>query len=285
MRQKDTLHGINEDTYDSGRAYFYINGLDEDNTKLGNSVDYLASGYAVSKKHIEDYFSGEEKTKLLGDLETKFNAAVEQAAAKSAEQVGGFFEENGVSGETQKIHDSIVKAYQNSVDQYSSYIKDNKNYANLDKIENEWLKKDDSYMACQLRKAVKSDKTAAIKAGETEYYSMEEIDKTKEMISEIKSYEPGSNADSLIGVNCSEEEIGFKLAELGLKGEIFNKFSGVSSSLKNAISKSIKRFTDMLADKLNKELNKERKAVAEPGRLEDFDQKKIFAVYNHIMNT
>ena len=277
-------NGITEETYDSGRAEFYIMGLDEENTTLSSGVAYLASGYAVSKKHIQECFHGAEQEMLLADLTTKYNTAIDQLASSATYSIGGFFEEYGISGESQKIKDSITNAYQEAVQKYSDFISNNSDYAGLAETDNEWLNKDDSYMAGQLRTVMKSETGKPVKAGETEFYSMEELDKTKEMISEIRSYESGSNSDRSIGASFSEEEIGFKLAELGLKGEIFEQYSNVSTSLIRAIKKSIAKFTETLADKLNEKLIEERKRIAEPDRVPNLDKDRIFSVYNHIMD-
>lgn len=271
-------NGIMENNYDTGRTAFYLHGLNEDTAELNHSVDYLASGYAVSKQHIEDNFTGEEKRKALGEIEAAFNSAIEQFADKTAKELGGFFEENGVKGETEKIKNSIITAYHDQVDHYSDYIKADKDYAKLNGTENEWLKKDDSYMACQLRKAVKTDGISQVKEGE-QGYSLEELQKTKDTISEIKT--------STNHISCydDEEKIGYNLAELALKGEVFGKFSGVSESLKNAVRKSINHIVNNMTDELNEQLKKERANVAEPEKLADLNKRDIFTVYNKVMDT
>lgn len=271
-------NGIVEDSYDTSRTDFYLQGLNEDTAKLDHSVAYLASGYAVSKQHIEENFTGEEKAKALSQLETDFNSAVTLFADKTAKELGSFFEENEASGETQKIKDSIIRAYNDQVDQYSDYIKTNNDYANLNGTENEWLKKDDSYMACQLRKAAQSDATAQVKESEKEYYSLDELEKTKEVVSEIKS---GRNNISFYD---DEEKIGYNLAELVLKVEVFRKFSGVSDSLKNAVSKSINHIVNNITDKLNVQLKKVREGMAEPEKSADLNKNDIFSVYNKVMD-
>lgn len=269
--------------YDSTKSEFYIMGLDENTSGLEHSVDYLASGYAVSKKHLEDNYSGEEKENLLSKLGSDFDAAVKSIAEKTAKELGVFFDKNSISGETHKIQDSVIKAYQDMVNKYSEYINKEKDYAQLDGTDNEWLKSDDSYMACQLRKAVKTNKISETVGEGKEYYSLEELQKTKDVVSEVDSY----NSKGKREISCydSEEEIGFKMAEIALKGEAFNKYSNVSDSLKNAVSQSIQNFINTLTDRLNKQLKEERKNVAEPGKMADLDKKQVFSVYNKVMGT
>lgn len=271
-------NGIVEESYDTYRTQFYLQGLNEDTAKLDHSVDYLASGYVVTRQHIEDNFTGEEKGKALSQLDMDFNTAIEQVAEKAAKELGGFFQENGVNGETQKINDSILKAYQSQVDKYSNYIEGKKDYANLKGTENEWLKKDDSYMACQLRKAANTNEISQVKESEKEYYSLEELVKTKDVISEIKS------SSKNISHYSDEEKIGYNLAELSLKGEVFSRFSGVSESLKNAVSKSINHIVNNMAENLNAQLREDRKGMAEPEKLADLSKNDIFSVYNKVMS-
>lgn len=271
-------NGITENSYDAGRTDFYLQGLDEDTATLDHSVAYLASGYAVSKQHIESYFTGDQKTKALSQLDADFNTAVALLADKNSQELGGFFEENESGSETQKIKDSIITAYHDQVNQYSNFIKNNDDYASLNGTGNDWLKKDDSYMACQLRNAVGTDETVQAKETEKGYYSLDELDKTKSVISEIKS---GINS-----INCydDEEKIGYKLAEIALKGEVFSKFSGVSESLKNAVSKSINHIVNTITDQLNQQLMKSRESMAEPEKSADLNEKDILSVYNKVLD-
>lgn len=271
-------NGIAEESYDAGWSDFYISGLDSADTQLENSVEYLASGYAVSKEHIEDSYSGEEKERLLSQLKSEFGSAVDSLADKAAKEIGGFFEENGASGEIQKIHDSILNAYQDTVEKYSDYMKDGKDYAGLGGTENEWLKNDNSYMAGRLRKALKADESAAEKTDGKGYYSLDELEKAQYMVSEIRS---DSNE---INDYDDEEQIGYKLAGISLKGEVFNKFSGVSAGLKDIVSNSIHNFVTNMTDKLNKQLRKDRAVVAEPEKMADFSETDIFTVYNRVMD-
>lgn len=277
-------NGLKDDEFDSGRIQFYLMGLNCDTSNIQESVDYLASGYSVCADHIRESNLDEEKEQqLLSDLKAKFDSAIESIAKKASEEIGGFFEEGGVTGETQKIYDSVMKAYNDSVNNYSNYIKENKDYANLGGTEDEWLKNDDSYMACQLRRSIQEDTTIESSQNKSEYYSLEELEKTKQMISEVEDYKNYGARE--INYYDSEEEIGFKLAELSLKGEVFQKYSDVSDSLKNAVAKSIQKFVSNTVDRLNKELKEARSEVAEPSRMADIDEREVFSVYKKMMNT
>lgn len=145
-------NGIQEEGYDWFRAGFYIKGL-SDSGDIKHAIEYLASGYAVARQHIEDYFTGEEK-------------------------------------------------------------------------------------AGQLRKSMASGMKSNTGAS-GQYYTLDELGKTKGMVDEIKKYMPGSSDGRHIGVGLSEEDIGVRLTELALKGKLFDQCSDVSQKLKNAVTGSI----------------------------------------------
>lgn len=275
-------NGIPDQGYDTARAGFYLMGL-SDTAGFSHSVDYLASGYAVMKRRIEGGVSGGRQAELLEQLDAKFNSAVEKVASRAAEELGGFFEANGVAGETDKIHDSVVRAYQDSVNKYDGYICQNQNYAKLDGTQDQWLEQDDSYMACQLRKAAGAGDAVPSKAGEEGYYSPEDLDKTMTMANEAETYISGNDAGKTVSCWNDEEQVGYKLAEITLEGDVFCQYSGVADGLKDAVSKAIENFVNSAAEKLNKRLEKERAQVAEPDKLADFDSSAIFAVYNKVM--
>lgn len=271
-------NGISENKYDEYWSSFYINGLNDEN--INNSIDYLASGYAVAKQNIEVNFTGEEKTNALESLENDFNKSAGKIADETAAEIGVFFDKNGAGDETQKIHDSVMKAYNDKADEYSKYISSNNDYAKLAGTENEWLKNDNSYMACKLRKTASTDKANDTeKTGEREYYSLDELEKTKDIVSEVKS------DSEEISCYDDEEKIGFNLAQISLKGEVYSNYNGVSDSLKDSVTKSIGNIVNTMTDKLNGQLEKAREQMAEPEKMADLNKNDIFSVYNKTMNT
>ncbi|MCI1960257.1 MAG: hypothetical protein LKJ25_11635 [Clostridia bacterium] len=267
-------NGIDEKSYDSYWSSFYLNGL-SDSENLNGKIDYLASGYTAAMQNIEDNFTGDEKSNALDSLKSTFNESTEKIANETAEEIGGFLS-NGDTAAIQKIHDSVVKAYNDKVNEYSKYINANKDYAQLDKTENVWLKNDNSYMACQLRKTASTDKTANNESG---YYSLDELEATKNVIEEVKS------DSKKISCYDDEEKIGFNLSQISLKGEAYSKLSGVSDSLKDSVTKSINDYVNSLPDKLNEQLKKAREGMAEPEKMADLSKKDIFSVYEKVMNT
>lgn len=254
---------IENKEYNHFQTTAYFNGVNtmgiNENGDLSQSIDYLATGYAVSKKHIVESFIGDEKQQQLTDLETMFQSEIVKIADKLSKEMGGFFEENGVEGETKKIYKSIMEAYQNEVDRYSKYLEKNHDYAKLNNTENEWLKNDIAYMASELRKVVKSEDVKSAHTENEEYYSIGDLKQTNILINEIKKYDVDSRSDRGLSYSLStDEEIGFKFAELAIKGKIFRKNTDVADELKNSITNAMDQFMTNALEKLNKkEMNKE----------------------------
>lgn len=267
--------------YDYGRESFYLSRIDYDGD-LDKNVDYLSSGFATMKKRINEHLVGEEKDKLLEQLELNFQKEIEKIADKTSKEMGGFFEENGVVGETEKIYESILKAYEDGVNKYSTFVENNDDYILLSGKENEWLKKDDSYLASELRKIEKDeDNTSNVESDG--YYSLEELKQTNIMITEIQKYSLGSKNEREITINSTEEEIGFKFAEIAIKGDLFHKNTNVSESLKEAMNLAIDTFMDNTVEILNEKLEDRRARVAEPEKSPDYNREIIDGIYNKVM--
>lgn len=284
-------NGIKEDGYDSFWSRFYLMGLNsgdrlddsqglDGGADLEHGLDYLASGYAVARHNIEETFEGEEREDALNKLTTAFDQRAESIADSWALELGGFFEENGLKGETERIRGSIMKAYRDKTGAYSDFIMSETDYSGIANPQDAWLKKDNSYMACQLRKAFIAEDTA----DSEEYYSVGELCKTQEMVREIKSQTSGYGNHS-ITANTPEEEIGLKLGELVLKGQVFSQYRNVSDRLKGAVDQSIRHIKETITDRLNQTLQDTRKGSLDPGIWADMDRNAIFAVYDRIMSS
>ncbi|MDD3570871.1 MAG: hypothetical protein PHY44_07215 [Lachnospiraceae bacterium] len=163
-------------------------------------------------------------------------------------------------------------AYNETVEKYTEFTKNNCDYAGLENSENQWLKKDNSYMASALRTAASLNSASEPTVKESSYYSLAELDTTQTMVNEIKEH------TSNIEEYDSEEKIGLDLAMLSLKGEAFNKYSGVSASLITAVKNAINSYINSATEQLNAKLEKDREGIAEPEKMANL-KKRIFFLY------
>lgn len=217
-------------------AYFGPDAIKQD-------VDYIASRYAAMQERINAEFTGEERTENLNRLDEMLNAAKDKLAQSFSDEMGDFFEENGVSGDKESIYQSVLSAVDQKASQYADFIKANKEYADIGPGE-EWLRKDSSYMSSELRKAMSGADTPQTVAEDADRYTLDEMEKLYAFTKELESYSDyGSNPEkAILTGNFTEETIGIKLADLTLKGMVFNESAGVSDKVKDIVSKSIQNF-------------------------------------------
>ncbi|MEG1567858.1 MAG: hypothetical protein RR347_09260, partial [Anaerovoracaceae bacterium] len=175
-------NGIGNDI-DWFKMGFDFKSLTTDELKI--NVDYMASRYAVIKEHITANFTGEEQLSQLKKLEQSVGTAKETMAREFSNRVGGFLEENGAAGEKEKIYTSIIEEFSNKANGYSDYIKNNADYAGISGTKNEWLSKDDAYMAASLRQAVNGSETKG--KNTASLYSMEDLTAVGKMTHEMES--------------------------------------------------------------------------------------------------
>lgn len=256
--------------------------------QLKESMNFLSSQYAVMKKHISQNFTGNEQKAELEKLNQMVDAHKTNIANAFTDKVGGFFEDNGIAGEREKIYQSIVTEFDNSVAQYENFIKDNGDYARISGTKDEWLKNDTNYMASELRKSVAvSTKDKAVAPTEQRSYDMEELQAVGDMVDEIKSYGFAANNRNKTKTG-SEEEIGLNLAELALKTQVFSKNSNVSASLKKALSKSVDNFIKDTINEIDAEYRKksdEAVISADKKGYAPLDKNAITSVIDKVLTT
>lgn len=251
--------------------------------ELVKNVDYIASRYAVMKEQIEANYSDDERASMLKALENIVTEVKEKLATDLANVVGGFFEENGVSGEKNIIHDSVLAEFDKKSASYINFIEENVDYAGVNNKNDAWLKSDSAYMASELRKATSGNLVVA--SHDNGGYSLNELEKLQIFTKEIQSYSPNNNGSHI--VFGTEEEIGLNFAEVMLKGEGFNKFAGVSDKVKHIVSKSIDGFIENSINSVQKHLDDNIKmkkimtAEVEKG-LSPLDENAIYSVINKV---
>lgn len=240
------------------------------------SLDYISSRYVAMKDRITAEFSGEEQAANLTRLDEMMNTFKDTFAKNFADKVGGVFEDLGVTGEKEQIYQSVLSEIDKKTQQYSDFTKANKNYANINSADEPWLAKDTAYMASELRKAMAANSDAPQTATATETsgtYTADELVKMQSIANEIVSYTKhvSGSTNEIYAGSDSEESLGVKLAELNLKGIVFNEHSGISDRIKNAVTKSIDR---VISDTVNKQqeymdLWTQRQLDSLPGMVKD----------------
>lgn len=272
-------NGIGNDV-DWFKIGFDFKSLTSDELKI--NVDYMASRYAVLKEHITANFTGDEQLSELKKLEQAVGTAKETMAREFAEKVGGFLETNGVSGEKEKVFSSIIADFNEKAKGYSNYIKNNEDYANIKGTKNEWLIKDDAFMASTLRQAVNSSENKqAINEKQLQYYSMDDLTSIGKIVNEVQDYNRYA-----VNTSDSEETIGYKLGVLALKVDTFSKNSGIGENLSDKLKKATDGFVKNHIESINKKLaEQERILTSDEKGFSPLKVEDALAVYNKIISS
>lgn len=210
-----------------------------------NDLDYilsrLAASYVTATEQLQSHFSGTELEERMDQMDALVSKVMNQRADIFAENVGGFLEKNGFAGEKEKIYDTITSEYNHKLQQYSEFIKNNRNYAGIKGTEYEWLENDVAYMAQELRKACN---TTQGKDTSGEGYSLEEISLANRLVQDLTF---AGLFDSL----GNEESFGLDAGMLLLKTQLFAENSMVSEQFSNKMTKAVNTCIDDAINKIN----------------------------------
>ncbi len=240
------LEQLNEEGY-SWDEFRFQSAFD---IEWGGDLDYilsrLAASYVTSSEHLKSHFSGTELEDHMDQLDAVVSKVMNQRANVFAENVGGFLEKNGIAGEKDKIYDIIASEYNNKVQQYSEYIKNNSDYANLKGTEYEWLSNDVAYMAQELRKACDTTQTPDTSGSR---YSLEEISLANRLVQDL-------TFDGLFDSLGNEESFGLDAGMLLLKTQLFSENSMVSKQFADKMTRAVNTCIDDVINKINNRILK-----------------------------
>ena len=249
---------------------------------INQSIDYLSSIYVAAKEHINTNFTGAKKAEELSKLDELVNTYKEKTINEFSTEVGGFLDQNGNTGQADKIAESLHKIFDEKVEKFTEIVNQNSDYANIEGTKDEWLKNDVSYMASELKKAGNADTNTDTT------YSLEDLSATQSIVKEIKSYGFGLKGSSSYGTFSSEEYVGIKLSELSLKTKIFTENSSISQSVKDLIFTATNNFIENSIDELSDALDYGRNNPEVAGDVAGFtplDESAIKDVINKVMNS
>ena len=220
------------------RAEMNCKQVAEGTNQIQERVDYLASRYAIMKNSIEETFTGQDKQDWIARLGQEMENDIEHLAKKFSQEVSTVFEQNGVEGESDKLYQSMKDAFTQRVEHYTDFANSNEEYLNIE--DKPWLAKDSEYLASQLRKEATAQPA---KPQQQEEYTLQEMEKMYHFAKEFTKYQ---KIDTMATTNTiaaptlqNEETLGLKLAELTLKGKVFNEYAGVSQKVQQAVTTAI----------------------------------------------
>lgn len=282
FQKKLETEGLGEDINWSGVSFdFSTVSVDMDVAdRVSDKVNYIASRYAVLKDRVDTNYSGDRHSQEMEKLDSLFSEAKKLLADSYANVVGGFLEENGVSGETEKLRKSVLQEIDSQVDKYSQYIQNNEDYVKIDSQQDKWLLQDDAFMAARLRDNM--DNTDNIQISGTEekqssLYSLYDMD-----MAGMYAKQTSEQYDSLdyTGFICNEESIGLDLAVQDIKTQYITKKTKMSSNMASVINSAFQGYMKNYVNKLNEQMKKSAEQTNISGSRQLYGPLDTSAIYN-----
>jgi len=210
-------------------------------------IDMLASAYAVLEARVKSDFSGDEQVKQLEKLHQFIFSTIESEAEAFADIYGSIY------GEEEKFKSSVINAYMERIKEYQSHIANNEDFAKLKGTQNEWLLRDDTYMAQKLRNAAGSADTIKHSSND-DFFTLGELKTAVEVSELLREMHYGRHS-----ISKGEAEMGLGLAIWGMKIEMLansglvgnNMADVIKKAFNNSIEKYISNTQEFLADKRN----------------------------------
>lgn len=248
-------------------------------SKLSNQIDYIASRYSVLQSKIQSEYSGDEQKNQLEKLDDVFNQAKNKFADSYSQVVGGFFEQNGVSGETDKIKNSVLSILEDRQKTYTALLKNNPDYATVADPKDKWILQDDAYLAQELRKA-ENTHSASTEQKTSETYSLDDLEGAGKYIQEIMS-DPVQISSALY----DEESLGVNLAVRAMKTDFFTRNVSISKEMSQAISQSFQGYMENYLNRWDQGLKEQEEESNRFGAKNNYPPLDRKAVYNTFQYT
>lgn len=252
-----------------------VSGNILNNNNFSDSLDYLSSQYSVLKNQIQENFQGEDLKKQISLLDNIFESTIDRYSHEFSNMVGGFLENNGLSGEKDEIYNSVKNIYSEQVKNYSKYIDENDNYANIKSPKNKWLEKDNYYMSSKLREVCKSgdykdlDKT----------YSKDELSVMSTFVNNIKK-----------PIYCewefdqNEEALGLNFGIIELKTNILLENSNLRDDIVDKINIVKKNYYHNTIENYDNKYANSQKIVQDKRGFARMDKQAINDVFKFVIN-
>lgn len=260
--------------FDAGPAYADVGA-----EKVSRNIEYVASRYAAMEARIKETYSGALQKAELDKLEKIYQRAVERAADKYAEIVDGILNKNGVSGEKEKLSHAFKRSVEERAAQYREFLQEKPEFVGVEGTENEWLLKDDEYIAARLRE---QNIELEIELQENDGYTRRDLEILGQYTSEITVMEAKANT-----YDMNEERMGLELAILAMKTDTIQKEGGIGSELKNTLENALNGFISSFMDRFDEQLsvNRDEAMTAYDSRGNAaLDKESVWNVYDKTMD-
>lgn len=259
-----------------------VAGADMRTDQFDLQVDYVASRYAVLKSRIENDYTGEDQKAQLATLDAVFTDAKQRLADAYGKNVGSFFEQNGVAGETEHLRNSMVQGIDARVQQYQKTLATNPPNTSDVKTEDAWLLRDDAYMAMRLRESATADTASApsFATSADAPYTLRDL-----VVAGVFAQQTTDQYNSLQfgGTTRNEESIGLDLAMQAMKTDYLTQQSGISTSMAQTIKDAFQTYKSRFLDALDENLQRDSGNRASREPYVPLDRQAVDSVFSYTM--
>ena len=277
--------GVEEDLWNIGVGFDNVE-------RLETKVDYIASRYAVLKDRIQNQYTGDKQSSEMDKLELLFAKAKDEMADSYANSIGGFYENLGQAGTVEDMKASVLNMVEEKTDYFEQHLSQAGGDLNLNTTENQWLSKDDAYVAAQLREsaAISPVRNETPTESTRTPYSAGDLSfagvYAKNLSSQIK------DVSQVWDTEQSDSDLGKFLAKQSIAVREKMSDSDISSKLKNLISNSFEPFIGKFMDALDRRIDEKQELVNKNTwmrglvRTEHIDRDSVYSsFYNILSNT
>jgi hypothetical protein len=220
----------------------------------------LAAQYAYDRSRFTAHCEGAELEENLRKLDATFALDVENYAKSAALRFSAQAENYGLSGEQDKIRDSITAIAHGLAEQYIGFAANNPDYANIADTEYAWLKDDAEFMTFYLKQAFVAQnpenepaaQTSLDGAGETtdSLYTLEELTYLGRFLEVLNT--GMNNAPSIATDSYADARAGMAWGTAALMAEAFMRQTPVSGRLRLLIERAVTGFGESLMEECDK---------------------------------
>lgn len=289
----DSVIGMSKDDF---AEYMKTHELDKDinwssvNMQVWGSCDYdsftkftdhAGALYASLEERINNDFQGEERAAQLEKLNAVYEKAINEAVENMARKTERTFGDLGAALPEGKLEKSIRQVMKDKAEAYSSFISENKDYANIKNTEDKWLARDIGYMTYALKTAYRPDAQAAKE--EPELWSENDILALGVFGSMYSGAADKNSADLQVMRANDEESLGLEASIQWLKDQKVLSSFNPDEEIKNLCEKLFKSYVDNLIKNADRAIgiiqkNAEETEGADASRFLPIDKKSVYSV-------
>lgn len=239
-------------------------------------MEYISSQYSVYKDRLKQQ-GGEEAEEQLLRLDEIVEKHVDRFARSFSESVGGFFEDNGMQGERERMYNSVRKGIYEMSRCYDDFIRQNSSYAEVPSGD-EWLKNCGDYMASELRKSYVAAGGGTPLPGEC--YSTGQLSRAASMALMGETFVNSEHGDAV-----SEEELGMRLGAMALKGMAYlSSFEDGLPQHREIYLRAFGNRMEAILDESDRKIADQQKAAPKEKRYPPLDREAVAAVVGTIVD-